>query len=204
MSAPDLPQIADRLARHQPVELPVDRRHAAVAMLLHQTIKSTDVLFIRRARHDGDPWSGDIGFPGGRLEPGEAHPRQAAERETGEELGLDLGQADCLGRIDDLYGATLPILVSCLVYSLPARLPLRPNHEVDSAFWFPLANLLDRQRHFQARLHYRGRTIVHPAVDLIGRDQALLWGITYRLTRNFFALFDIPFGTEPVLVDARS
>lgn len=198
-----LSTIQDRLARHEPSILPVDRRHAAVAMVLREEQGSTQLLFIRRAQRAGDPWSGDIAFPGGRLDSEREQPQQAAERETLEELGLDLGQAEYMGRLDDLCGATLPVLVSCFAYHLSGARSLRPNHEVAAAFWFDLAELLDPQRHHLACFHHRGLRITHPAVDLLGREQAVLWGITYRLVRNFYQLFDIPFGTEPVLVDAR-
>ena len=203
MSLLRLSTIQDRLAGHQPRILPVDRRHAAVAMVFREEKGSPQLLFIRRAQRAGDPWSGDIAFPGGRRDSEQEHPRKAAERETLEELGLDLDRAEYFGRLDDLCGATLPVLVSCFAYHLPDTHPLQLNHEVAAAFWFDLVGLLDPQRHHLACFHDNGRRITHPAVDLLGREQAVLWGITYRLVRSFYQLFDIPFGSEPVLVDAR-
>ena len=118
---PTLARIRQALAAHRPTVLPADRPHAAVAMLLADAQPLPEALFIVRAQHDRDPWSGDIGFPGGRVAPGDGDPRRTAERETGEELALDLAATDYLGRLDDLYGATLPILVSCFVYAAPCR-----------------------------------------------------------------------------------
>ncbi|HXB54963.1 MAG TPA: CoA pyrophosphatase, partial [Vicinamibacteria bacterium] len=43
---------------------------AAVALILREAARGLELLFIRRAEHDGDPWSGQVGFPGGRAEPG--------------------------------------------------------------------------------------------------------------------------------------
>jgi 8-oxo-dGTP pyrophosphatase MutT (NUDIX family) len=199
----DLRTIQQRLATYRPQTLPVDRGHAAVTMLLRERALRPELLFIVRAPHDGDPWSGDIGFPGGRLEADEKHPRQAAERETKEELGIDLGQSDYLGRLDDIYGATLPILVSCFVFKLNADQHLQPNHEIAEIFWFNLMQLLEVKRHHMANFNYRGQQITHPAVDLLGPGQTVLWGITYRLVRSFFAIFDRPFGHGEVAVDAR-
>ena len=111
----NIQRISAALGDYRPAERPVnDRGHAAVALLLREGVFSTEVLFIIRAIHDRDPWSGNIGFPGGRLNHGGETPQQAAERETLEELSLDLGQARYLGRLDDLYGAIMPVRSSQL------------------------------------------------------------------------------------------
>jgi 8-oxo-dGTP pyrophosphatase MutT (NUDIX family) len=191
-----LEQIRLTLARHTPQILPADRGHAAVSMILRDTAPDPELLFILRAPCQEDPWSGDIGFPGGRLNRDETDPRQAAERETDEELSLDLGQAEHLGRLDDLYGATLPVLVSCYVYAFRETPQLQPNHEIAETFWVPLNELLNPARHHQACLVYRGQTIAAPAVDLIGLDSTVLWGITYRLIGSFFDMLGHPFGNN--------
>ena len=200
MTTPDSPSlqlIRRAMVGYTPEILVCDRVHAAVSMILRETSTAPEVLFILRSPCQHDPWAGDIGFPGGRLNREESDPRQAAERETVEELNLDLGQAEHLGRLDDLYGATLPILVSCYVYALQGTPPLQPNHEIAETFWFPLRELLNPRRHHQANLSYRGRTITVPAVDLIGPDRTVLWGITYRLIWSFFRTVGYEFGEKP-------
>jgi 8-oxo-dGTP pyrophosphatase MutT (NUDIX family) len=192
-----LARIRRAITTHRPTVLPADRPHAAVALLLIDAAPEVEALFIVRARHERDPWSGDIGFPGGRVAPEDADPRRTAERETQEELALDLGAADYFGRLDDLYGATLPILVSCFVYA-DARRPLPvPNHEVEATFWIPLERLCDPTRHRLDSFDYRGRPTTQPVADLLGPGAPLLWGITYRLLRNFFGMLDVPFGPTP-------
>lgn len=186
--------IRQALAAHRPTVLAADRPHAAVALLLADATPAPEALFIVRARHDRDPWSGDIGFPGGRVAPGDADPRRTAERETREELAIDLVGWEYLGRLDDLYGATLPILVSCFIYATPARARLCPNHEVAATFWFPLDQLREPARHRLERFEYRGRTTTQPVAKLLGSGEPLLWGITYRLLRNFFGILGTSFG----------
>lgn len=195
-----LPDIAQRLANHRAEILaPADRGHAAVAMLLREGPRSPEVLFIVRAEHDHDPWSGNIGFPGGRLNPSGELPQQAAERETLEELALDLGQSQYLGRLDDLYGAIMPVLVSCFVYRLRQPTKLQPNHEVAKTFWCPLAKLLEPERQQHRNFFYRGAERTHPVVELLAPKEPLLWGITYRLMHNFFALCGHEFGlSQPI------
>lgn len=189
-----LPRLRRALANHRPTLLPVDRPHAAVALLLAATTPTPELLFIVRAKHDRDPWSGDIGFPGGRVTTGDSDPRVTAERETREELALDLKSAEQLGRLDDLYGVTLPILVSGFVYALPARPALCPNHEVAATFWLSLDRLLDPACHRLERFAYRGHLTTQPVADLLGPGEPRLWGITYRLLRGFFAIMGHPFG----------
>jgi 8-oxo-dGTP pyrophosphatase MutT (NUDIX family) len=184
----NLVNISNALANHHPEILtPADRQgHAAVALLLREGSLSPEVLFIVRAEHDRDPWSGNIGFPGGRLNSESESPQQAAVRETFEELSIDLGRAQYLGRINDLYGATLPVLVSCFVYQLLEPTILQPNHEVAETFWCPLTKLMDPQRQQQRTFFYHGEEHTHSVVEILDPQQPLLWGITYRLIRSFF------------------
>ncbi len=192
----NLAKISEKLANHRPEILISDQRgHAAVTMLLREGSFSPEVLFIIRAEHDRDPWSGNIGFPGGRLNTKSETPQQAAERETLEELALSLDQARYLGRLNDLYGATMPVLVSCFVYQLLEPAKLQPNHEVATTFWCPLTTLLEPQRHQRREFFYHGEQRTHPVVDLLDPLQPPLWGITYRLMRNFFDLCDFDFGS---------
>lgn len=162
---------------------------AAVAMVLRTGTGGLEVLFIERAHHPRDPWSGHMAFPGGRLESDESSPRLAAERETREEVGLDLEAAEVLGRLDDLHGrraAGVPALViSAFVYHA-ARVPeLRPNHEVQEAFWFPLEALQEPSRHVSfsppaaGDLPFPGIRVGEPAPHVV-------WGLTYRFLEVFF------------------
>ena len=191
----NLTTIAARLSGHSPLlQEPGQRGHAAVAMLIKEGPSSPEVLFIIRAEHDRDPWSGNIGFPGGRLNDTNESPRQAAIRETFEELSVDLRPERYLGRLDDLYGATLPVLVSCFVYHLTEPVTLQPNHEVDSTFWCPLEKLLEPERQQHRTFFYHGEERTHPVVELLEPHQPLLWGITYRLIRSFFEQCELDFG----------
>jgi 8-oxo-dGTP pyrophosphatase MutT (NUDIX family) len=163
-------------------------RRAAVALILREDSCGPEVLFIQRARHDGDPWSGDLGFPGGKVEPGDSSARAAAERETCEEIGLNLADGRYLGRLDDLLGDHLPVLVSCFVYAIGHCPPLSPSHEVTRTFWFPLVELRNPHRQLQATVRFGGEHFLRPAISLRDASEVVLWGITYRLVSNFFSV----------------
>jgi 8-oxo-dGTP pyrophosphatase MutT (NUDIX family) len=172
--------------------------HAAVALLLRQGRRGVEILFILRAEFAGDPWSGNIAFPGGHIEADDDTIRAAAERETLEEIGIDLQQEEFLGRLDDVAGAHLPVIVSCFAYVVDAAAPIIANREINETFWVPLVDLADPERQ---RLHYiffRGEELERPAIDLLGPGRTVLWGITYRLVSHFMLLAGVPLPLTPI------
>jgi 8-oxo-dGTP pyrophosphatase MutT (NUDIX family) len=168
------------------------RRRAAVAVVVHGRAAEPEMLFIERARHPTDPWSGHMAFPGGRVDAGDADARAAAERETLEELGLSLDGAERLGRLDDLNAGVrlvAPLVLSAFVYRLDARAPLTPNHEVAEALWVPVSALLDPARH----VGYRYGPLRWPGVCIGDPDRHIVWGLTYRLLEALFGLAGMRF-----------
>ena len=193
---PSIAEIRRRLASHQPVIHPIaGRGQAAVAMILREAGPVPEVLFIERASHPSDPWSGHMAFPGGRVDPGDLDPRAAAERETLEEVGLALGAAEPLGRLDDMGGRDASgadsLVISAFVYRVERALPLAPNHEVREAFWFPLPALLEPAR-FVERPMVRVQTHLFPGI-LVGKpERHVVWGLTYRFLESFFEIVGSP------------
>ena len=195
-AVPTLGEIRSALVTRVPETVdPTGRGHAAVAMVLRTASAGLEVLFIERAEHPGDPWSGHMAFPGGRLERDERDPRSAAERETSEEVGLDLSGAEPLGRLDDLHGrrtSGVPALViSGFVYHLADVPPLRPNHEVSAAFWFPLEALHDDARQVAYALPVAGE-LPFPGIRVGDAEPHVVWGLTYRFLEGFFAAVGRP------------
>jgi 8-oxo-dGTP pyrophosphatase MutT (NUDIX family) len=176
-------------ARPPVIADPAGRTRAAVAILLRDRRGVPELLFIERARHDHDPWSGDIGFPGGKLEPGDSGPRRTAERETAEELGLDLTAGTCLGRLDDIAGATLPVVVSCFVYRLAAVPPLPLSPEVERAFWVALPEVLSAKCRCETSVRFRGESLRRPAIRLPVPGYDIVWGLSFRLLLALEARF---------------
>ena len=177
------------------------RKRASVAMILHQNAKDLDLLFIERAAHDLDPWSGHIAFPGGKLERGELE-LQTAQRETHEEVGIDLSQGHYLGRLSDVVGANLPVTVSCCLFGVDRNI-FRPvlNEEVRELFWVSLSELRDPVRHLQSMVAFGDKRLEVPAIILPAKDKPVLWGITYRLVMQFLSLLDGKCDTETEYVN---
>jgi 8-oxo-dGTP pyrophosphatase MutT (NUDIX family) len=181
------------LTARSAVVIPADGlRQAAVAMVLAEGKSGAEVLFIERARSLGDPWSGHMAFPGGRVDPTDPSGRAAAERETLEEVGLSLVGAELLGRLDDRKGnpRTHPeLVISAFVYHAPVPGELAINHEVQDAFWFPLDGLLDRARHVQYTAHGEYE---FPGILVGEPDRHVVWGLTYSFLESFFSVLGSP------------
>ena len=128
-----------------------DERFAAVAAILREREERAEVLLIRRAEHDGDPWSGHMAFPGGRHDPADLDLVDTAIRETREEVGLELRRADAIGRLDDFQavarGRRIAMIIAPFVFHLPndAALSVNPR-EVTEAVWTPLEPLANGER----------------------------------------------------------
>jgi 8-oxo-dGTP pyrophosphatase MutT (NUDIX family) len=177
-----------------------DERHlsapsAAVAAILRGgRPDAPELLLIERATRERDPWSGQIAMPGGRREPADPTPAATAERETREEVGLELDPEQRLGRLPDQHPASArsSLSVSAHVYWIgPAAPELRLNHEVEAALWVPLADLVRPERYRD----YRWPIVpdrVFPAVALDDRER-VVWGLTFRFLEDLFRCFEHPF-----------
>ncbi len=176
-----LEDIRRRFSEHLPKLHSRDAKiRASVAVVLSTANGDVRVLLIERAESESDRWSGHIAFPGGRVDPADPSPRHAAERETLEETGVDLHPAEYLGRLDDLTGSVESVLVSAFVYVVSDPGPFVLNAEVKQAFWMPLSELCDPDRHVERIFTYADREIDVPAIRVLEREKPVLWGISYR------------------------
>ncbi len=150
-----------------------------------------ELLFIRRADYPGDPWSGQVAFPGGREETGDASLANTAIRETREETGLDLDRdGTVIGTLDDLRPTTtnLPdIIVRPYVVLLKQVRELLLSGEVAMAFWVPLESLRQGES-------WRDTTVLARGVQMNRRafhhEGHVIWGMTERILAQLLALLE--------------
>ncbi len=183
------------LAGHVPEQCDVQvpgSTHAAVALIVRETTSGLQLLFMERAVNEKDPWSGNISFPGGKVENGDGDARTTAERETWEEVGIDLGKARYLGRLSDIAGARIPVHVSCFIYLLKEAEPFRlMKEEVNDAFWVSLTYLADPSRHGEKRVRFAGQSMISRGITLPHPGEPVLWGLTYLLVMELITVLEL-------------
>lgn len=194
MSDDRLSRLSLALRSHEPqrVALAPGERRAAVALILREaSTRELEMLLIKRATWEGDPWSGHVALPGGRQEEGDDSLAATAVRETREETGIDLGaHGRLIGVLDELHPRTPvlpPIIISPFVFSLGGEARLVTSPEVAEAFWVPVEALRAPgvAREIELQLSTGPRR-----VQSLHHGEHVIWGLTERILRQFFGLLD--------------
>ena len=198
-----LPEIAERLATlRKALGEPPRSAKGAVAVVLRGRI-GVDVLLIERQEREGDPWSGQIAFPGGMRARGDRSPLETVRRETKEEVGLSLPRnARLLGWLPARVPANrVQWLVVPFVFALTRPARLAPGPEVARAFWASL-DALPRTLH-RAVIPLPVGDLEVPAFDVGGIP---LWGFSFRVLCDLYDLVDWPSNPSypPVATGRRS
>jgi 8-oxo-dGTP pyrophosphatase MutT (NUDIX family) len=187
-------ELGAALAGHAPRRVASSGTRAAVALVFRDASPGPglELLFIRRAEHESDPWSGHIGFPGGRAEPADASPEATAVRETLEETGLDLARdGERLGALDDLQamarGRPVDLVIAPRVFRLRRRLDGAPSHEVDSLHWLAFERLRADETRSTLEYAHEGAVLELPCLRIEG---LVIWGLTYRMFASLGSLLE--------------
>jgi len=163
------------------------RTEAAVAVVLAASdARGPDLLLIRRAEVPGDPWSGQMGLPGGRKDDGDRDLLHTAMRETREEVGVALDPDSVLGELDDLAPMTPtlpPIVVRPVVFWLEQKQEVTHSAEVALHVWTPLLAL--PRTAVETTVSVRSVRLRVPAFAV---GDHVVWGMTHRILLNFLDL----------------
>jgi 8-oxo-dGTP pyrophosphatase MutT (NUDIX family) len=180
----DLPRVRAVLAASSPARLERARR-AAVALVLAEHEGALSALLVRRAERVGDPWSGHMALPGGHEHATDRDLLHTAQRETLEEVGLDLEYAELLGGLDDVSPLrSSEMTVRPFVFALPNLPELSSSDEIAETLWVPLAALASDALRANREVEAGGRRFTVPAF-VIG--QRVVWGMTYHVLERFLA-----------------
>lgn len=179
-----------RNRRYEPTRFLAHPSHAAVAMILGDGASGLEVCFIRRAERDGDPWSGQVAFPGGRASPTDADAHAVAERETWEEVGLKLQPGHRLGPLPirpiQPTSARGSLTLWPFVYYVAdtghgVATPRLPQ-EVASVFWVPIGHLFDAGAVTELAYPPGSSAALFPGIRF---DEHVIWGLTLRVLASF-------------------
>lgn len=161
-------------------------REAAVAALI---TPSLEVVLIRRAEYDRDPWSGHVSLPGGGREPDDPDAVATALRETHEELGVEVPRAALLGPLEPVPTRPgLPqLVIRPFVFALAEEPTWRPNREVAAVHRLSLDALLRGEGRGRFTWERGRERYVLPRVDFSGER---LWGLTLHILDDLLHRLD--------------
>lgn len=173
------------------VRRPEGSRDAAVALVLRPR-DELELLLIRRAEYEGDPWSGHMALPGGRREEHDADLVSTAFRETAEETGVHLAQhGRLLGPLDELSPGSprLPsIVIAPFVAGVHADAHAEPDRrEVDIALWVPITALRDPAAADRILVDLEDGPRAFPSLRY---GEHVIWGLTHRILTQFLQVAD--------------
>jgi len=193
---PHVVRLRRSLAEHPPVVVEPEphMRLAAILLALRAGADGEpELLMIKRAEAEGDPWSGHIACPGGRMEEGDHDLAVTAVRETWEETGVDVARdGRLLGHLDDISPRTPvlpPIVIRPYVALVRAGVEIVPSHEVAAAFWVPVSALREQTAWGIGQVAVGGML---REVSVFQHGEYTVWGLTERVLRQFLTFIGEP------------
>jgi 8-oxo-dGTP pyrophosphatase MutT (NUDIX family) len=170
------------LSPHLRPASPVALKPAAVLVPIVLRRQGLMLLLTRRADHL-PAHGGQVGFPGGRIEQGDASPVEAALREAEEEIGLERRFIEVVGRLDS-YETGTGFRICPIVALVQEGFALTiDKREVAEAFEVPLAFLMDPRNHERHRMLWRGKEREFYAMPY---ERNYIWGATAGMIVNLY------------------
>ncbi len=168
------------------IERTADHREAAVAVLIRPRAQ-LEILLIKRAEREADPWSGQIALPGGRRSAMDADLVATAFRETEEETRVPVRLVgELLGALDAVTPRTPhlpPIVISPFIVSVPVETEATPDRtEVELAMWVPIAALREEGAVSEILIDLQDGSRSFPSLRF---GEYVIWGLTHRILTQF-------------------
>lgn len=164
---------------------------AAVSIVIRPR-DDLELLLIRRAERETDPWSGHMALPGGRRDPTDPDLVATAFREADEETGVALARyGHLLGMLDELHprNPRLPsVTVAPFVVGVPPDTTAKPDEqEVSAALWVPLSALRAPEARDEILVELEEGPRAFPSFRY---GEHVIWGLTHRILSQFFSIVE--------------
>jgi 8-oxo-dGTP pyrophosphatase MutT (NUDIX family) len=161
----------------------VGRPARPAAVLIPVVARTEPTILLTQRSGDLPDHSGQIAFPGGKIDPGDATPLDAALREAEEEIGLARRHVRPLAYMPPFLSRTGYLITPVIgLVAPPFELTINPREVVD-AFEVPLAFLMDPQNHQRQSREWQGQVRHFYAMPYGDR---YIWGITAGILRNLW------------------
>ena len=180
-----------RVTDHDPSVVTGEASEAAVLAPVLTRGGTDHVLFTKRSEDLADH-PGQMSFPGGGREPEDRNLLATALREADEEVGLDPGEVNVVGRLDDVHTVT-DYQVRPFVGRVPDRAYVPCDSEVAEVAVLPVTGLVDRDNHESERRDHPNYGEIR--LDYFHVDGYTVWGATARMLVQLLELatdWDVP------------
>ncbi|MFZ1889029.1 MAG: CoA pyrophosphatase [Candidatus Binataceae bacterium] len=167
-----------------------NRKAAAVLIPILERAGELRVVYIRRSDHV-ESHRGQVAFPGGRVDPGDATPLAAALREAQEEVAIPPHAVEVLGAFPVESTLTSGIIVAPFAGVIAASTPMRPSpDEVAEIFEVPLSALRDPRFRGDYEWKREGKDAAPAKFPAILYGGQTIWGLTLRITLDLLAILE--------------
>lgn len=157
------------------------KKPAAVLLGLVERNSGANLILTKRTENLASH-SGQIAFPGGKIDPDDASPEDAALREANEEIGLDQSEVTVLGRLPDYHSGSGFVIAPVIAeVGSDAGFEINPE-EVEYLFEVPLAFLMDPRNHVRASRMFMDAERHY--YEMPYQDH-YIWGVTAGMIRVF-------------------
>lgn len=156
----------------------------AVAVLFKEESNDLWLLMIRRSENPGDPWSGQMAFPGGHADLRDRTLLDTAVRETLEEVGVNIRDQEFLGCLRNVQPKNAPMVVTPFVFLVLREVRPAPSREAKEVLWVPMSFLLNPKNLSSIELQIGGKGVsmgCYPYLDHI------IWGMSFRIIREIIS-----------------
>jgi 8-oxo-dGTP pyrophosphatase MutT (NUDIX family) len=160
---------------------------AVLVPIVAREPEATVLLTLRTAHLSAH--SGQIAFPGGKIEPGDATPIETALREAEEEIGLARKLVTPLSLLDLHNTGTGFRIIPVLALVDPFFTPAPDPNEVADVFEVPLSFLMEEENHMRHLREWKDRRLLFYAMEY---EQRFIWGATAAMLRNLYERLYVP------------
>jgi 8-oxo-dGTP pyrophosphatase MutT (NUDIX family) len=169
------------ISQREPFPSDSKKPRGAVAVLFKEEAEDLWLLMIKRGENPRDPWSGQMAFPGGHVDPVDRTLLDTAARETLEEVRIDIRHQEFLGCLHNAQPRNAPMVVTPFVFLLLGEVHPTTSREAKEILWVPMSFLLNSKNVSSIRVPIGQREISMGCYMYLDHT---IWGLSFRIMQE--------------------